>query len=53
MAEEPLNDEDFAYLRFVEFGELPPRVKPEEYVELVDHDARLEVTVDEVIYPAG
>jgi len=40
MAEQPLTDADFAYLRFVEFGELPPRIKPQEYVESVDADAR-------------
>ena len=36
MREEPLPDADFAYLRFVEFGELPARVRPEDYVELVE-----------------
>ena len=38
MAEQPLNDTDYAYLRYVEFGELPPRVRPDEYVELIEAD---------------
>jgi hypothetical protein len=29
-------DEELAFLRHVRFGELPERVKPEEYVEMVE-----------------
>ena len=40
MAEEkPLTDADYAYLRYVEFGSLPPRVRPDEYVSLVETDS--------------
>jgi hypothetical protein len=40
MSEQPFSDADYAYLRFVEFGELPPRVRPEDYVELVETESR-------------
>ena len=40
MGEQPLSDADFAYLRFVEFGELPPRVRPQDYVELVETEPK-------------
>lgn len=36
MTEQPFSDADHAYLRFVEFGELPTRVKPQDYVELIE-----------------
>jgi hypothetical protein len=36
MTEEPITDADHAHLRFAEFGTLPARVRPEEYVELVE-----------------
>ena len=38
-SEKPLTDADYAYLRFVEFGALPPRVLPDEYVELIETDS--------------
>lgn len=31
-------DAELAFLRHVRFGELPPRVLPEEYVELAETD---------------
>jgi len=40
MGDQPLSDADFAYLRFVEFGELPARVRPEDYVELVETEPK-------------
>jgi hypothetical protein len=40
MTEQPLSDADYAYLRFVEFGELPARVRPEDYVEMVETESR-------------
>jgi hypothetical protein len=40
MDEQSLSDAELAYLRFVEFGELPPRVKPQDYVELIETDSR-------------
>ena len=42
MTEQPLSDAELAYLRFVEFGELPARVRPEDYVELVETEPRLD-----------
>jgi hypothetical protein len=57
MTEQPLSDADFAYLRFVEFGELPPRVRPEEYVEMVETEPRAEPAVNEAqsraLYPGA
>lgn len=57
MTEQSLSDADYAYLRFVEFGELPPRVRPEEYVEMVETDRRPESEVDEAqsraLYPGA
>jgi len=35
MTEPGPDDADLAHQRFVEFGELPPRIRPEEYVETV------------------
>ena len=29
-------DDDYAFLRFARFGELPPRVRPDERVELTE-----------------
>jgi hypothetical protein len=40
MTEQPLSDAELAYLRFVEFGELPARVRPQDYVELVETEPR-------------
>ncbi|WP_051807868.1 hypothetical protein [Actinoplanes subtropicus] len=40
MGDQPLSDADFAYLRFVEFGELPARVRPEDYVEMVETEPK-------------
>lgn len=36
-------DEECAFLRHVRFGELPPRVRPEDLVALVETDARRDV----------
>jgi hypothetical protein len=33
-------DEEVAFLRHARFGELPPRIRPEERTELVETDAR-------------
>ena len=35
-----LSDEELAYLRHVEFGELPGRVPPEDRVELIETEPR-------------
>jgi hypothetical protein len=35
-----LSAADLAYLRFAESGELPARVKPQDYVELVETEPR-------------
>jgi hypothetical protein len=48
MAEEPeaaeqFTDEELAFLRFVRFGELPPRIHPSDLVELVESDPCPEV----------
>ena len=40
MGDQPLSDADYAYLRFVEFGELPPRVRPQDYVEMVETEPK-------------
>jgi hypothetical protein len=40
MDEQSLSDAEHAYLRFVEFGELPARVRPQEYVQLVETEPR-------------
>jgi hypothetical protein len=55
MTEGPLRDADFAYFRFVVFGELPARIKPDEYVEMVETDTkpgRPESAVSEAQYDA-
>jgi hypothetical protein len=36
VAPEHFTDDELAYLRFVRFGELPPRVAPAEWVEIVE-----------------
>jgi hypothetical protein len=36
-------DEEYAFLRHVRFGELPPRVKPEDMVALVETEARRDI----------
>ncbi|MFC4017006.1 hypothetical protein ACFOW4_03475 [Micromonospora sp. GCM10011542] len=38
MAEQPFTDDEYAFLRHVRFGELPPAVRPEERVELTETD---------------
>ncbi len=35
---EHFTDEELAFLRHVRFGEVPPRVEPEDYVELQETD---------------
>lgn len=35
---ERFTDEEAAFLRYVRFGQLPPRVLPADYVELVEID---------------
>jgi hypothetical protein len=40
-------DEELAFLRHVRFGELPPRVKPEEMVELVETDPARDISAQE------
>lgn len=37
---EQFSDEDLAFLRHVRFGELPPRVRPDDFVELVETETR-------------
>jgi len=37
---ESFTDEEYAFLRHVRFGELPPGVRPEDRVELTETDAR-------------
>jgi len=60
MAEQPLTEAESAFLRHVEFGALPPRVKPDEYVELIESDNkrdRPESAVSDsqrvALYPGG
>ncbi|MFF4874449.1 MULTISPECIES: hypothetical protein [unclassified Micromonospora] len=40
MAEQPFTDDEYAFLRHVRFGELPPAVRPDERVELTESDSR-------------
>ena len=40
---EQITDEEAAFWRHFEFGELPPRVRPEDRVELEEADCRLDV----------
>ncbi|MGI5520786.1 hypothetical protein ACQEUX_07505 [Micromonospora sp. CA-259024] len=42
MAEQPFTDDEYAFLRHVRFGELPPPVRPDERVELTETEARSE-----------
>lgn len=37
---ESFTDEEYAFLRHVRFGELPPRVSPEERAESTETDTR-------------
>jgi hypothetical protein len=37
---EGFSDDEMAFLRYARFGELPPRVRPEERVELVETEPR-------------
>lgn len=45
---ERFTDEEAAFLRHARFGELPPRVRPEDMVEIVESDARPDVPRQEV-----
>lgn len=38
MAEQPFTDDEYAFLRQVRFGELPPAVRPDERVALTETD---------------
>jgi hypothetical protein len=38
MGTQPFTDEEYAFLRHVRFGELPPRVAPDELLEVVETD---------------
>jgi len=40
---ERFTDEELAFLRHARFGELPERIRPEEFVELTETDAPAEV----------
>lgn len=46
---EHFTDEELAFLRHARFGELPPRVKPEDYVELVESELERDMSVQESI----
>ncbi|MFF5175729.1 hypothetical protein ACFY3U_24310 [Micromonospora sp. NPDC000089] len=37
---EPFSDEEYAFLRHVRFGELPPPVRPEDRTELTETEPR-------------
>jgi hypothetical protein len=37
---ERFSDEEAAFLRHVRFGELPPRARPDERVELIETESR-------------
>jgi hypothetical protein len=52
---EQFSDEELAFLRHVHFGELPPRVSPEDRVELTETEPRRDVPEPEPTpwYPAG
>ncbi|SCL72977.1 hypothetical protein GA0070606_6391 [Micromonospora citrea] len=38
--ESPFTDDEYAFLRHVRFGELPPAARPEERVALTETEAR-------------
>jgi hypothetical protein len=40
---EPFTDAEYAFLRWVRFGELPPRVAPSDLVEVVETDVEDEL----------
>ncbi|WP_205802090.1 hypothetical protein [Micromonospora thermarum] len=40
MSEPAFTDDEYAFLRHVRFGELPPAVRPEERVELTETEPR-------------
>ncbi|WP_410809185.1 hypothetical protein [Micromonospora sp. 067-2] len=40
MIEQPFTDDEYAFLRHVRFGEMPPGVRPDERVELTETEAR-------------
>ncbi len=40
MVEPAFTDDEYAFLRHVRFGELPPAVRPEERVELTETEFR-------------
>ncbi|MDG4810180.1 hypothetical protein O7634_25795 [Micromonospora sp. WMMD1120] len=51
MTEQPFTDDEYAFLRHVRFGELPPPVRPDELVALTETDPgrnRSEVAEDPV-----
>ncbi|GAB1643776.1 hypothetical protein [Krasilnikovia sp. MM14-A1259] len=37
--DEEFSDQEMAFLRHAQFGELPPRVRPDQQVELTETDA--------------
>ncbi|MBB5481685.1 hypothetical protein [Micromonospora parathelypteridis] len=38
MAEQPFTEDEYAFLRQIRFGELPPAVRPEDRVALTETD---------------
>ncbi|MGC4772555.1 hypothetical protein ACLQ25_26720 [Micromonospora sp. DT44] len=38
MVEQPFTDDEYAFLRHIRFGELPPPVRPEDQVALTETD---------------
>lgn len=46
---EHFTDEELAFLRHARFGEPPPRVKPEDYVELVETDPERDASAAETL----
>jgi hypothetical protein len=46
---EHFTDEELAFLRHVRFGELPPRVKPEDYVELQETDPPQDMSIPQTL----
>ena len=52
---ERFSDEELAFLRRVQFGELPQRILPEDRVELTETDSRRDLPEPEPApwYPAG
>ncbi len=46
---EHFTDDELAFLRQARFGELPERVKPDEYVELQEADPKAELSVPQTM----